>query len=238
MIRFVFLLLIALSGLSLAATPGMAQNEKTQTLSSTPADPFAYKPYDPTASSPEDKAAQEQQQYRLDEENMILIPVMPAAPEVKGLNLGSLQIQAEPKVPPDEIPEILLMEMDTIVRNCRANYTYNNFHDCECLGVKFVDARLKSDPEVSKETIFTQIGNECPSEERIAGFVYNGCMAFMESVRPDDFKEYCECTANAMALSYTRRPILNVGYIDNLRRGAYYSCGIRARQRLVDQIGQ
>lgn len=128
-----------------------------------------------------------------------------------------------------EVPEIVLRDMDQVVRNCRANYIYSRFHDCECIGVKFLDARLAGDPGRSRDAIFQSVSNECPDELEIAGFIYTSCSDFMRTRRPDDFESFCTCAANAVATRYTRAPRANMRYIENIRKQAYLDCGLGNR---------
>lgn len=130
-------------------------------------------------------------------------------------------------IPPDEIPEIILKEMQQIEKNCNANVMYAAFHDCRCIAVKFLDARIKSDPETSgSDRVFQSIQTECPDEPGIAGFVYKSCADVMRYARPKDFEKFCKCSANQVARNYTQRPRMNMRYIDNLRKSAFVSCGI------------
>lgn len=128
-----------------------------------------------------------------------------------------------------EVPEIVLRDMDQVVKNCRANYIYSRFHDCECIGVKFLDARLANDPTRGRDAIFNSVANECPNELEIAGFIYTSCSDFMRNRRPDSFESFCTCAANAVATRYTRAPRANTRYIENLRKQAYLDCGLGNR---------
>lgn len=128
-----------------------------------------------------------------------------------------------------EVPEIVLRDMDQVVKNCRMNYFYSRFHDCECIGVKFLDARLAGDPSRSRDAIFNSVANQCPNELEIAGFIYTSCVDFMRNRRPDTFESFCTCTANAVATRYTRAPRANMRYIENIRKQAYLDCGLGNR---------
>ncbi|MBI2233508.1 MAG: hypothetical protein HYU57_00545 [Micavibrio aeruginosavorus] len=130
-------------------------------------------------------------------------------------------------IPPDEIPEIILKEMQQVEKNCSANVMYAAFHDCRCIAVKFLDARIKSNPETSgSDRVFQSIQTECPDEPGIAGFVYKSCADVMRYARPKDFEKFCKCSANQVARNYSQRPRMNMRYIDNLRKSAFVSCGI------------
>jgi hypothetical protein len=154
-------------------------------------------------------------------------PILPANPSPTGsLNLATPnQPQGAAGIDPKDIPEILLTEMKEIERNCTNNHFYSSFHDCKCITVKFLDARLKSDPDVPKERIFNDVAGQCPDEAGIAGYIYKSCAAYMDTVRKD-YVSFCTCTANDVAKAYTRTPVMNLRYIEMLRRNAFTNCGI------------
>lgn len=136
---------------------------------------------------------------------------------------------------PSEIPEIVLQEAYAVEKSCENNYFYSSFHDCRCVAVKFMDARLKSDPSRSKDQVLSSIANQCADEVRVAGFVYHGCEGFMKFNRPNDFESFCTCSANTVAREYARNPMLNMRYIENLRKNAYVQCGISTN---INQLPQ
>lgn len=133
---------------------------------------------------------------------------------------------AIPAMDPKDIPDIVMKEMQEIQKNCERNYFYSSFHDCKCVAVKFLDARMKSDPDVPKERIFTQIAGQCVDEPSIAGYIYKSCADYMQHTRPSDYVSFCRCSANDVAKSYTKAPVMNLRYIEGLRRNAFVKCGI------------
>ena len=154
----------------------------------------------------------------------------PAAPSETG-SPDLLDLQTRPPeaasstVNPADIPDVLMAEMNEIESNCNANYMYSAFHDCRCIAVKFLDARLKSDPNRSKDLVFTAVSNQCPNTPGIAGYIYKSCTDVMKNERPD-YNQLCECAANQVAASYTLNPVMNIRHIDNLRKRALVDCGI------------
>ena len=118
-----------------------------------------------------------------------------------------------------------MAEMNEIESNCNANFMYSAFHDCRCIAVKFLDARLESDPNRSKDLVFNAVSNQCPNTPGIAGYIYKSCADVLKNERPDHEK-LCECAANQVATGYTQNPIMNIRHIDNLRKRALVDCGI------------
>ena len=129
-------------------------------------------------------------------------------------------------IDPKDIPEILMREVNEIEKSCNYNTLYAAYHDCRCIAVKFLDARLNSDPDRSRDAIYQKVSSECPNEPGIAGFIYKGCTEVMQYARPKDFDKFCSCSANDVARSYTARPNMNMRYIEGLRKRAYIRCGV------------
>jgi hypothetical protein len=125
---------------------------------------------------------------------------------------------------PEDIPQILLDEMKEIEQNCEGNYFYSSFHDCRCVAVRFLDERLKSDPETPQFIIFKRVNAQCPDKTAIAGFVYRSCYDMAKIDRPD-YIDFCECVAKEMTEAYAKRPMVNMSYIQDLRKTAFRSCG-------------
>lgn len=160
-------------------------------------------------------------------------------PSTKDLNLGS-GVQKKPpstSIDPADIPDILMQEMKEIETSCLANYFYSSFHDCRCVAVKFLDARIKNEPGASRDTVYKSVASQCADKVAVAGFVYRSCYDFMKFQRPYDYREFCSCSANHMAEEYAAYPMVNLRYMEKLRKNAYMACGLanapewRAMQR-------
>lgn len=162
----------------------------------------------------------------------------PAKPEPvitkPGMKLPQLNLESQNEnagessmISPTDIPAPLLEEMNTIERQCVNNTLYAAYHDCRCIAIKFLDARLKSDPvKNTMDSIFQRVANECPNTPGIAGYIYSSCIDVMQYARPEDYQKFCTCTANQVAENYTARPNMNMRYISQLRSKAFTSCGI------------
>lgn len=146
----------------------------------------------------------------------------------KDLELGTGERSYAPSDAPDpaDIPDILIDEMKEIENSCRSNYFYSSFHDCRCIAVKFLDARIRNEPGVSRDMIFKSVAAQCPDEVSVAGFVYRSCYDFMKFHRPYDYREFCTCSARQMAAEYTASPLVNLRYMEQLRKKAYMNCGL------------
>lgn len=144
------------------------------------------------------------------------------------LKLGTGNNPSAQSIDPKDIPDIVLEEMQNVEDNCRANYFYSSFHDCRCVAVKFVDARMRNDPAIPKERIFEQVATQCPDEPSIAGFIYKSCADYMKTIRKD-YVGFCKCSANNVARAYSKTPVMNMRYIEGLRRNAFVTCGIGNR---------
>jgi hypothetical protein len=151
----------------------------------------------------------------------------PAAPLQPG---DGLKLSNKPEGPapiaPEKIPDVLMAEMKEVQSSCEKNYFYSSFHDCKCISVKFLDARLKSDPNTSKDRVFNSVAGQCVDEPAIAGYVYKSCGDYMQHVRKD-YVDFCKCSANKVAETYAKAPVMSLRYIESLRRNAFIDCGIR-----------
>lgn len=152
----------------------------------------------------------------------------PRSVETKSLNLQTDQAPVETKkaVNPAEIPDIVMQEVKEIEHICSGNYLYSSFHDCRCLAVKFLDARISTDPATSRDAVFKQVAAQCVNKVSIAGYIYPSCYDIMKLHYPDTYREICECTANKVAEDYAARPIVNLRYIEGLRKAAFRQCGM------------
>lgn len=130
------------------------------------------------------------------------------------------------QVPPEDIPDILMAEFVDVQTNCENNYYYSSFHDCRCVAVQYLEARMKGDPSLSRDQVFKQVAAKCPDKVAIAGFIYPACYDLMKTQSPDNYRSLCECTAREVAEKYTQRPIVSLSYIESLRRNAFLTCGL------------
>lgn len=163
--------------------------------------------------------------------NKPLLDGKPLSPERAVSGAGILDLntpnnaQTVEVIDPKDIPETILKEMQGIEKDCETNYFYNSFHNCKCVAVKYLDARIKSDPNIPKERVFNKVANQCPDETAIAGYIYKNCAEYMKNVRKD-YVSFCTCNANNVARSYSKNPIMNLRYIESLRRNSMMACGL------------
>lgn len=156
------------------------------------------------------------------------------APKEEALIPGSdTPLPAESYILPQDIPDILMAEVLDIKKNCELNALYAAYHDCNCIAVKFLDARVKSDPDTPKDRVFNQVRNECANTPMIAGVVYKSCVSFRKSEDPEGYVDYCTCAANDVARRYTEQPNMNLRYMKKLRKEAYIACGIDSKRAYV-----
>ena len=152
----------------------------------------------------------------------------PQGVETRTLDLGSAQAPApETKaIDPADIPDVLMDEVKVVERLCVTNYMYSSFHDCRCVAVKFLDARIKSDPKTSRDTVFKQVAAQCVNQVGIIDYVYPSCHDIMKLRHPDTYRQLCECTARNVAAAYKAQPEVNLYYIERLRNKAFRECGL------------
>ncbi len=152
----------------------------------------------------------------------------PRSVETNSLNLQTDQTTAPTTkgIAPAEIPEVLMQELKEVENICTANYMYSSFHDCRCVAVKFLDARIAADPATSRDAIFKQVAAQCVDKVSIIGYIYPSCYDIMKLHYPDTYRSICECTANKVAEDYAANPVVNIRYIEGLRKTAFRQCGM------------
>ena len=103
----------------------------------------------------------------------------------------------------DLIPQEYIQEAIDVQAECSASPFSASHYDCKCLAVRFFDQRIKSGPDVSKDSIMMDVNRDCPNIAGRAGWMYERCSSRLSIVPPDmDPAEFCECTANAYAKMY------------------------------------
>ncbi len=99
-----------------------------------------------------------------------------------------------------EVPYEYLEEADAFFNECKTDYKMFNYYNCECLSVKFLDTRIESGPERSKDSIFLAIDHTCKDATYLAGFTYNECIRDGTELPPGkQMEEFCGCFANKYA---------------------------------------
>lgn len=197
-----------------------------------PATPSLTATTTPATTAPAQPATQTAPQDAVGETGNIDKAVPPAQPG-DGLKLTT-KPSGPPELAPKDIPDVLMKEMQDVQSSCEKNYFYSSFHDCKCISVKFLDARLKSDPNTSKDRVFNSIAGQCVDEPAIAGYIYKSCGDYMQHVRKD-YVEFCKCTANNVAETYHKAPVMSLRYIESLRRNAFIACGISNKVEKPDR---
>lgn len=137
---------------------------------------------------------------------------------------------------PEDIKTEILEEVQTTYNDCARNEEYSIFHDCECISVKFLDARVLAGPEVPHNRIYQNIMQECVNDAGVAGFSYDSCASVMKYDRLDDLDKYCSCYANEVAKIYAKNPNTSTAYINDIGVKSYLKCNkeiplLRSRTR-------
>jgi hypothetical protein len=131
---------------------------------------------------------------------------------------------------PRDIQDEIMAEASTVEKDCEADMTYSFFHDCRCLGAKFIDERVNH-PDTAKQTLTFRMRKDCVNEPGIAGYSYNFCMTQFSYMMPPaegftDAKrdDYCKCYARTMAKRYAAAPNPTHSYINNMQITALNAC--------------
>ena len=140
-------------------------------------------------------------------------------------NFPSLQSVFD-KLPP-EMQDELAKEADKVFAECARNELFAVYQDCECMAVKFLDARLAAGPDLQMIDLMHDVGKECPNTPAIAGKVFDECNLLQQVYALSDTarEKFCTCYANEVANTYTRRPINSYRYHISLRKRGLMLCG-------------
>lgn len=123
--------------------------------------------------------------------------------------------------------EELLAEVDTARALCMQHPIFSIYQDCECIGVKFLDARLVIGPEQSLNNVLNIVSRQCTNTPAIAGYQHKLCMERMGVyvfLKPEDMEEFCACIGNQVAEGYARAPANSILYKKNLTVAAHQKC--------------
>ena len=120
------------------------------------------------------------------------LPAMPAYAQS-----NAQQPNSEQRDSLDEIPDEYLIEANDYYVECANNFTMQQYYNCECLSLAFLDKRIEVGPSVHASSLKFALRTECRDAINAAGPVYEDCLRaayrFKRSVDPEKF---CECVAN------------------------------------------
>lgn len=121
-------------------------------------------------------------------------------------------------------------EASDMYRYCMMNTYQQTYINCECLAGAFLIRRENDGPLTPQSLIYEDIlrgrSGNCANTTAIAGDAYQMCLNHMNNYRElaTDSEGYCTCVANRVANDFTRRPILQGGYISQINYNAMIFC--------------
>jgi len=129
-------------------------------------------------------------------------------------------------------PKEMEMEANDMYRICRLNAVQRIYINCECLAGAFLIRREKEGPMTPQSDIYEDIvknrvkGVNCANTEAVAGEAYQTCMNYSAIHRElkRDNEEYCTCVGNKVARDFSKRPVMQGGYLSNLDFNAMTFC--------------
>ena len=108
--------------------------------------------------------------------------------------------EEQKEIPLEEIPEEVIEEAFALQAKCESDAKYNEFLNCECLGAKMMDERLKRGPKADADLIFIDIQKDCKDGTNAAGRQYRSCLGSGSLLPPGvETKPFCECVARTYA---------------------------------------
>lgn len=122
---------------------------------------------------------------------------------------------------------------------CNNDESLNNYYDCQCLSVKFLDKRLEFGPEASRERVARSLQSECKQGTNVAGLRYSECMATANMVKESNSEEadsfadnffeehekFCSCFGNEYGKMFeNHRGEVTAKHHRNYRSAAILRC--------------
>lgn len=157
--------------------------------------------------------------------------------------LSYAQSDEEPVVEYDEKNAIYYMkdgsefteeEMDEeaqfIYNRCSTNVIHSRLFDCGCIAGAFRQVREKVNYGMQQAMIYNSLLTDrrsgCANTPAIAGESFNRCMEFSKYYRERkaNNKQFCECVARKVALDFSKKPTMDLDYVNDLRTEAMSSC--------------
>lgn len=132
-----------------------------------------------------------------------------------------------PSLPPD-IQDAIIAEAETIRNRCMTRSSMPIYHDCDCIGAKFLEERAL-DPEIHQNVIVDKLLLECPNIPGVAGEAYNGCKRTSGHLEYKTAEAFCHCVGNEAAKSFKAHPV------DHLQ--GYQGYMISARGACTKKLG-
>lgn len=139
---------------------------------------------------------------------------------------------------PRDIQDEILLEADRVFNNCSINLIMSKYQDCECMALKYIDARVRVGPDRKYDDVINDVARECPNVAGIAGSIYVECFDIPDIyvLSDKEQQEFCACYANETANNYTRNPFNSYRYQMNIRKGALLHCGFLDIQNKVISV--
>lgn len=99
-----------------------------------------------------------------------------------------------------DVKDEYIEEAQQFFARCSGDYTLSQYYDCECLSVRYLDARIAAGPSKNDNELLLTIKDKCLDGTMAAGEMYNSCITngtiFPQGQDPED---YCACISNTYA---------------------------------------
>lgn len=129
---------------------------------------------------------------------------------------------------PDDMKDEILKDAEYAVNLCEKHQTFSVFQDCDCIGMKIIDARITSGPDMPVNNLLHMVSRLCTNKPAITGFYYDRChvQAMQYNISEPERKEYCLCVGKKVADTYALYPHNSVRYKANIFANANIDCGL------------
>lgn len=108
-----------------------------------------------------------------------------------------------PRTNYEDVPDEYLDEAQRFGEYCKNEINLRQWHDCECMAVKYLDQRIKLGPKAHNSTIILSLEEACPDATEATGVRYQQCIGNALLMTTDiPIEDYCTCYANTFGRLY------------------------------------
>ena len=132
----------------------------------------------------------------------------------------------------DDVPDEYIQEAVAYYEECESSHKINNYYNCECHSLAFLDERIKLGSSAPVSEIQQNINRQCRDAIGAAGPTYNECLRKANRFKAGtDPEKYCACVANTYVENVNRlAPGISSSSIVNFKTNAYITCNQKQRQ--------
>ena len=126
-----------------------------------------------------------------------------------------------PPATPEQVDEAL-----DVSQVCRTYEHYENYYDCDCMGMKFLELRRKNGDGVERHVLENQVRKMCPNTAGAAGLIYQRCLAWAPKEVGLNYESFCHCYGKEYSALYAKNPTDNQNIREAQLTSSLTKCGL------------